>query len=98
MRRRVPIGNMGYTHLAAGDPDGALGQPGPLQEASAMICRSPFPNVPVPAEPLTTYVLGDASRFGSKPALIDASTGATISYEALATEVKAIAAGFAERG
>ena len=63
-----------------------------------MIFRSPFPDVPIPAMPLTSFVLGDANRHGAKPALVDASTGATMSYEALAADVRAVAAGLAQRG
>ncbi|KPL86356.1 hypothetical protein SE16_13620 [Ardenticatena maritima] len=60
--------------------------------------RSPLPDVTIPVVPLTDFVLGDAARFGDKPALIDGPTGRTITYTQLAQAVERVAAGLAARG
>ena len=60
--------------------------------------RSPYPDVEVPDVPLTDFVLANAERLGDKPALIDATTGRTVTYRQLAESVRAMAAGLAERG
>jgi len=47
---------------------------------------------------LTEFVLGRAGEFSDAPALIDASSGLTITYAQLVESVRAVAAGLAERG
>jgi acyl-CoA synthetase (AMP-forming)/AMP-acid ligase II len=63
-----------------------------------MVIRSPFPEVEIPDQPLTEFVLARAGEFGDRAALIDAPSGRTISYAELAAAVGAAAAGLAERG
>jgi acyl-CoA synthetase (AMP-forming)/AMP-acid ligase II len=60
--------------------------------------RSPFPDVEIPDASLTDFVLADADRLGGKPAFIDAPSGRTLSYGQLAENVRAGAAGLADRG
>ena len=63
-----------------------------------MVVRSPYPDVVIPSTTLTAFVLEHAPRFGYKPALIDGPSGRTVTYRALATGVRRLSAGFAERG
>jgi acyl-CoA synthetase (AMP-forming)/AMP-acid ligase II len=60
--------------------------------------RSEFPDVQIPDARLTEFVLARAGELGDKPALIDATSGRTITYAQLAESVRAVAAGLAERG
>ncbi|HEX2809738.1 MAG TPA: AMP-binding protein, partial [Kineosporiaceae bacterium] len=63
-----------------------------------MIRRSPFPDVEIPAVPLTGYVLELATALGDKPALIDGPTGRVVSYAALEQAVYGLAAALARAG
>ena len=63
-----------------------------------MIHRSPLPDVELPAEHLTDYVLALAGELGDKPALIDGPSGRTLTYGALLTGVRALAGGLVARG
>ena len=45
-----------------------------------MPIRSPHPDVHVPDVPLTDFVLADAAARGDRPAIVDAVTGATLTY------------------
>ncbi len=63
-----------------------------------MIFRSPYPDVAIPDVSLAAYVLRHAERLADKPALIDASTGQTLTYGELAEATRAVAAGLAARG
>ena len=63
-----------------------------------MIFRSPYPDVDIPSQSLTSFVLEHAAARGDKPALIDGPTGRTITYAQLAGGVQKVAAGLAERG
>src|SRR5262249_28654899 len=65
---------------------------------TAMIFRSPYPDVPIPDVSLTPFVLRPAPRLADMPSLIDASSGRTLTYGALAQEVRAVAAGLVHRG
>ncbi|HEX2102084.1 MAG TPA: 4-coumarate--CoA ligase family protein [Solirubrobacteraceae bacterium] len=60
--------------------------------------RSPFADVEIPDQPLTDHVLARARELGDKPALIDAGSGRTITYEGLVAAVRAMGAGLAELG
>src|SRR4051812_1869160 len=68
------------------------------RRAAAMIFRSPFPDVAIPEMTLTQYVLQQAERQPSKPALIDGNTGQSITYGQFATLVRRLAVGLAGRG
>ena len=63
-----------------------------------MIHRSPLPDVELPAEHLTDYVLALADELGDKPALIDGPSGRTLTYGALLQGVRALAGGLVARG
>ncbi len=60
--------------------------------------RSPFPDVEIPDVPFTDFVLARAGERGDKPALIEATTGRTITYAELIESVRGLAAGLAARG
>ena len=63
-----------------------------------MIFHSRFPDLDIPEVGLAQFVIGNAERFGDRPALIDGPTGRTLTYRALATMVRRIAAGLQQRG
>jgi acyl-CoA synthetase (AMP-forming)/AMP-acid ligase II len=63
-----------------------------------MIFRSPYPDIQIPEVPLTAIVLQHAARLADKPALIDGTTGRTITYAQLAGAVRLAASGLARRG
>ena len=52
----------------------------------------------IPEVTLPEYVLGQALQHGSKRALVDAATGAALTYAELATAVGEVSAGLAARG
>lgn len=63
-----------------------------------MIFRSPYPDVVIPESSVSTYVLKNAQELGPKTALIDGTTGATLSYGDLAAAIRRAAGGLASRG
>lgn len=63
-----------------------------------MIFRGPYEDVAIPEMSLPEFVLAGAAQRGDKPALIDGPTGRTLTYEALAGGVRALAAGLAAKG
>ena len=63
-----------------------------------MIFRSPYPDVVIPETTVTAYVLRGSQEFAGKTALIDGTTGATMSYAELATAIRRAAGGLAARG
>jgi len=63
-----------------------------------MIYRSPLPDVEIPDLPLTEYVLAQAAAMGDKPALIEGTTGRTLSYSALEAAVRSLAGGMVAGG
>jgi acyl-CoA synthetase (AMP-forming)/AMP-acid ligase II len=63
-----------------------------------MPIRSPHPDVQVPDVTLSDYVLGGAAARGERLAIVDAVTGAELTYAELAEKVDRCAAGFAARG
>ncbi len=65
---------------------------------TTMIFRSPYPDVEIPETPLTPFVLRHAERLADKPALIDGSSGRTLTYAQLTDGIKRTAAGLAEHG
>jgi acyl-CoA synthetase (AMP-forming)/AMP-acid ligase II len=60
--------------------------------------RSPFPDVTIPDVPLTTFVLANVEAHRDRPALVDASSGRTITFGELADRVRRLAAGLSRRG
>lgn len=63
-----------------------------------MIFRSLQADVAIPEIPLTALVLEKASQLGAKPALIDGTSGRTITYEQLADSVLRAASSLSARG
>ena len=63
-----------------------------------MVIRSAFPDVEIPDVPLTEFVLAHAGGLGDKPALVDGTTGRTVTYGQLAESVRTAAAALAARG
>ncbi len=63
-----------------------------------MIYRSPRPAVDIPNMPLADFVLARAHERGNRPALVDSTTGRTITYDQLPDLVDRAAAGFARLG
>jgi acyl-CoA synthetase (AMP-forming)/AMP-acid ligase II len=62
------------------------------------IIRSDFPDIEIPEVSITEFVLGDAARYGDKPAIIDGASGRTLSYAQLLDQVRRAAAGLAAHG
>jgi acyl-CoA synthetase (AMP-forming)/AMP-acid ligase II len=63
-----------------------------------MVIASPYPDVSVPEQSLTAFVLAGADERGDKPAIVDGLTGRTLSYRELATEVRQVGCGLRRRG
>jgi acyl-CoA synthetase (AMP-forming)/AMP-acid ligase II len=63
-----------------------------------MIFRSAFPDVTIPDESFTPFVLRHAERLADKPAVIDGVSGRTYTYGQVADAVRRVAASLAQRG
>ncbi|HYN25566.1 MAG TPA: AMP-binding protein, partial [Pyrinomonadaceae bacterium] len=63
-----------------------------------MIFSSPHETVTIPETSLAAYLLQRFHEFGDKPALIDGSSGRTITYEELGPTIGKLAAGFSSHG
>ncbi|MEU2909854.1 AMP-binding protein [Streptomyces massasporeus] len=63
-----------------------------------MIYKSRHPDVDVVDRPVHEWVLGDAARRGTKPAMVDVTSGRTVTYGELADLVRRLAAGLAAEG
>ncbi|MEM9777464.1 MAG: 4-coumarate--CoA ligase family protein [Chloroflexota bacterium] len=63
-----------------------------------MIFKSTYPDVEIPNEALTPYMLERMAPFGDKPAIIDGPSGRTLTYNQLIGGIKAVAAGLHSRG
>ena len=67
-----------------------------------MIYTSPYPSLPAQFAPMAGtvphLVHGAAGRSPDHPAIVDASSGAVVSYAALAGQINRVAAGLARRG
>jgi acyl-CoA synthetase (AMP-forming)/AMP-acid ligase II len=63
-----------------------------------MIFKSPYPDVAIPDVSMTDYVYQDVAQHADKVALIDAPTGATITFGELASGFRRTAGGLAARG
>ena len=58
-----------------------------------MLFKSPLPAIEIPEISLPNLVLRKTDQLGSKPALIDGSSGNTISYAELGIKAKRLASG-----
>jgi acyl-CoA synthetase (AMP-forming)/AMP-acid ligase II len=63
-----------------------------------MIHTSPLPQITIPDTLLTPYVLQRAERLAAEPALVDGSSGRTLTYAEFAAQVKSLAGGLKARG
>lgn len=63
-----------------------------------MIFESPHPELRLPAEPFSDFVLAAARSRRGKPALVCAATGQTLTYGELEAGIPRVAAGLARRG
>jgi acyl-CoA synthetase (AMP-forming)/AMP-acid ligase II len=63
-----------------------------------MIFRSALPDVEIPDVSLTSFVLGNAARFGERPALVDGVSGRVTTYAQLCAQVRRAASGLSRRG
>jgi 4-coumarate--CoA ligase len=71
--------------------------PSSLREAR-VIHRSPLPDVEIPEVLLTEFVLRRVAETPDKPALIDGTTGRTLTYAELDAAVRRLAGGLVARG
>jgi thioester reductase-like protein len=63
-----------------------------------MIFCSPYPDISIPAQPLTEFVLQRAVKLADKPALIEGLSNSIITYRQLAESISKVAFGLAIRG
>ena len=63
-----------------------------------MIFRGPYPDVAIPEVSLTDFILGSTAQFKDKPALIDGSSGRTLTYGQFEDAVRRAAASLARKG
>lgn len=63
-----------------------------------MIFTSPYESVDIPNVPLTTFLLDKAEGYGDKAALIDGTSGRTLTYTQLSEAIHKAAAGLHARG
>ena len=66
--------------------------------ATAVIFKSPLPDVTIPDTALTPFVLRHAGRLGDKVAIVEAGSGRSYTYAELASSVRKLAAGLHARG
>ena len=79
-------------------PRPLLTRPRQGRTSIGVIFKSPYPDVALPDVPLHEFVLRRAAALGDKPALVDAVSGRSLTYAALAAGVARVAAGLAARG
>jgi acyl-CoA synthetase (AMP-forming)/AMP-acid ligase II len=70
----------------------------PVESNPPMPIRSPHPDVDVPDVTLTDFVLAGAAARGERPAIVDAVSGAVLTYAQLVEDVDRCAAGLVARG
>ena len=63
-----------------------------------MIHNSLLPDITVPETLLTPFVMQHAERLSDEPALVEGSTGRTLTYGEFSEQVKALAGGLKQRG
>jgi acyl-CoA synthetase (AMP-forming)/AMP-acid ligase II len=71
---------------------------GVRQELEERIYTAPEPDVEIPPGDVASFVLAAAAERADKPALIDGPTGRGLTYGDLEEQVRALAAGLADRG
>jgi 4-coumarate--CoA ligase len=63
-----------------------------------LVFHSPYADVTVPELSLTGAILDKAASLGTKPAIIDGASGATLTYAELGTTIRALAGGLVADG
>lgn len=63
-----------------------------------MIHTSPLPQITVPDTLLTPFILQHAQRLADEPALVEGSSGRSLTYAQFEEQVKALAGGLKQRG
>src|ERR1700682_3472846 len=63
-----------------------------------MIFKSPYSDIEIPEVPVVSFILERAAQFAAKPALIDGSSGRTLTYEQLVSAMDRTSASLAARG
>ena len=63
-----------------------------------MIFKSQQPDIDLPETDLTSVVFGRVDELGEKPALIEGTTGRTLTYNQLREQTSKFSAGLNERG
>jgi acyl-CoA synthetase (AMP-forming)/AMP-acid ligase II len=71
---------------------------GEIVRERELIYRSPEPDIEIPDVTLTEHVIGPAAARRDHPAIVDAATGGTTTYEEFAAAVDAAAAGLQRQG
>src|SRR5262249_50457105 len=67
-------------------------------QGAILIFRSPHPDVRIPRQALTDFVLDSGRGRAADPALVDGSTGRAVTYGELREKVRRVAAGLAALG
>src|SRR5688572_13197731 len=65
---------------------------------TAVIFRSPHPDIVIPDVSITQFVLRHADRLRDKPAIVDGPSGRAMTYGQLADDVRRTAVGLSRRG
>ena len=63
-----------------------------------MIVRSPLPDTAIPEMGFSDYVFEHVERWGTEPGIVDAATGASLSFAEVHRGAKRVAAALSQRG
>src|SRR5256714_14349957 len=63
-----------------------------------MIFRGPYPDVAIPEVSITDFIFASTAAFENKPALIDGSSGRSLTYAEFEDAVRRVAASLATKG
>src|SRR6267378_1064602 len=63
-----------------------------------MIFRGPYPNVTIPEVSLTDFIFNGTTQIKNKTALIDGSTGRSLTYGEFEDAVRRVAASLSQKG
>jgi acyl-CoA synthetase (AMP-forming)/AMP-acid ligase II len=94
----TPEGLLAASRGARRHGGAALTVAGISASVTAVIHRSPLPDVDIPDASVPEYVLERADELGDKPALIDGPTGRVLTYAQLRDQVRGLAGGLHSRG
>ncbi|WP_414588695.1 thioester reductase domain-containing protein [Scytonema sp. PCC 10023] len=68
------------------------------QQSNSIIFRSPYPDISIPEQPLTEFVLQRAVELAQKPALIEGHSDRIVTYGQLADSIGRVASSLVARG